>query len=326
MTAALMTLLLSGVLLLSAVGGPWLLRQAAPALASLPRFASAAVTASALLWIAALVAIGPVIAWMSGGPAWLPEQAAEVCGRCLSAASPFGESAVSLGIPAVIPLALPALGAIAVAVGLMREFRLVRRSQRELAQALQQTSESMVLLGHRVRVIREAEAHAFSLPHRHGGIVVSRGAMIKLSSAEMAAVLEHEQAHLVQRHHLCLAILNGATHHFRWIPFIRAVRQAVPHYLEIAADEAAKRKTGTTALAGALLKFGQPGTPETSSPVVAHAALHAAGPERIRHLIGAPRPPVSLALAAAAGAYAFMLATTILAVHWPYMLALATGC
>lgn len=326
MSATLMTLLLSGVLLLSAVGGPWLLRQAAPALASLPRFASTAITATALLWIAALVAIGPVIAWMSGGPAWLPEQAAEVCSQCLSAASPFGESAVSLGIPAVIPLALPALGATAVMVGLIREFLLVRSSQRELAQTLQQTSEPMVLLGHRVRVIREAEVHAFSLPHRHGGIVVSRGAIIKLSSAEMAAVLEHEQAHLVQRHHLCLAILNGATHHFRWIPFIRAVRQAVPHYLEIAADRVAKHRTDTAALAGALLKLGQPATPNASTLIVSHAALHAAGSERIRHLIGTPRPPMSLALAAAAGAYAIMLATTILAVHWQYVLALATGC
>lgn len=326
MNAASLTLLLSGVLLLAALGGPWLLRQAAPALSSLPRFAAIAVTTTALLWVAALVAIGPIIAWISNGPAWLPQQAAEVCGRCLTAATPFGESAMSLGIPAVIPLALPALGAVAVIAGLIREFRVLKTSQASLAETIHETSESMTLLGYRVRVTCEATPHAFSLPYRYGGIIVSRGAIIQLSSAELSAVLAHEQAHLTQRHHLGLAILNGATRYFRWIPFIRAIREAVPHYLEIAADQAAKNATGTTALASALLKLGQPGIPETSSPVVVHAALHAAGSDRIRHLVGQRRPPASLVLAAAAGAYAFMLVAAIAAVHSPYLLAVLTGC
>nr|WP_243752628.1 M56 family metallopeptidase [Leucobacter ruminantium] len=263
---------------------------------------------------------------MSNGPAWLPDQAAEICGRCLSAASPFGRSAVTLGVPAVVPLALPALGIIAVLAGLTRELWRVRRSQAALAAAILSSSKTTTIQGRRVRVTPESKPHAFSLPRRHGGIVISRGAVAALSSDELAAVLEHEWAHLSQRHHLWLTVLNGATGWFRWIPFIRAIRETVPHYFEIAADEAAKRKTGTTSLAGALLKLGQPGTPETSSPVVAHAALHAAGPERIRHLLGQPRPPASVALAAAALAYAFMLAAATIAVHWPYLLALLTGC
>ncbi|WP_449276628.1 M56 family metallopeptidase [Leucobacter sp. GX24907] len=326
MSAATMTMILSGVLILAALGGPWVVRQAAPALASAPRLASVALTATALLWITALVALGPVVAWMSHGPAWLPQQAAEICDRCLSAASPFGESAVTLGVPAIVPLALPALGMFAVLAGLLREYWRVRRSQAALARTILSSSETAMLLGRRVRITGETRPHAFSLPHRHGGIVLSRGAVAALSTAELDAVLEHEQAHLDQRHHLCLTILNGATRYFRWIPFIRAIRDAVPHYCEIAADEVAKRRTGTTALAGALVKLSQPGTPETSSPIVAHAALHAAGSERIRQLLGQPRPPASLALAAAAAAYAFMLAAAIAAVHWPYLLALLTGC
>ena len=321
-----MTLLLSGVLLLAALGGPWLLRQAAPALSGAPRFAAIAVTSTALLWIAALVALGPIVAWMSKGPAWLPQQAAEVCGRCLSAATPFGESAMSIGIPAIIPLALPALGALAVFTGLIREYRIVRPSQVALAETIHESSDPMTLLGYRVRVTWDTQPQAFSLPQRYGGIILSRGTLTTLSAAELSAVLEHEQAHLVQRHHLCLTVLNGATRYFRWIPFIRAVRGAMPHYLEIAADKAAKAKTGTAALAGALLKLGQPGTPEASSPIAAHAALHAAGSDRVRYLIGCPRPPASLALAAAIGAYAFMLTAAITAVHWPYLLAVATGC
>ena len=326
MGATLLALLLSAVLLLAALGGPWLLRQTAPALASAPRLAAAGLTATALLWIAALVALGPLVAWMSGGPAWLPEAAAAVCERCLVAASPFGATAVSLGIPAIVPLALPALGGLAIVAGLVIEFVSVRRAQSALGATLRETATPMTVLGHRVLVTPSARADAFSLPCPRGGIVLSRGAITALSSAELSAVLEHERAHLAQRHHLCLAILAGATRFFRWVPLIRAVRDAVPLTLEIAADQAAQRRVGTTALAGALLKLGQPPAQDRGAPVVAHAALHAAGSERIRHLVGHTGPPASLALATAAGAYAVMLATAALAVHWPYWVAVLTGC
>lgn len=326
MNAAIMTIMLSSTLLLAALGGPWVLRRAAPALAMVPRLAAVAAATVALLWIAALVALGPAVAWMSAGPAWLPQQLAEVCGECLNAATPFGESAVSLGLPAIVPLALPALGAAAVIVGIIREFLNLKRSQTALAASIRESSEPMVLLGHRVRVSREVRPQAFSLPRRHGGIVISRGSIITLSTAELSAVLEHERAHLNQRHHLFVAIFLGSTRYFRWIPFIRAAREAAPIYLEIAADQAAKQVTGSAALAGALLKLGQPAAPKSSAPLRAHAVLHAAGSERIRHLTGQPLPPASLALAAAAGAYAFMLAAAISAVHWPYLLAVITGC
>ncbi|KAM9862924.1 M56 family metallopeptidase [Leucobacter sp. BZR 635] len=350
MTATLSTLLLSSVLLAAALGGPWLLRRAAPALAMIPRVAAIVVTLSALLWIAALVALGPLVAWMSSGPAWLPKQAAEVCSRCLSAASPFGESAMTLGIPAIVPLALPALGVLAVLVGLAREVVLLRRSQAAFGSELRAASDSITLLGSSARVTRGAALQAFSLPQQHGGIVLSRGTLAALSPGELSAVLAHEQAHLDQRHHLIMAILNGTTRYFRWIPFVHAVRESVPHYLEIAADQAAKQATGTTALASALLKLGEPMSPVlrevapggagtgtgaeadaaglrvSGSRLPEHAVLHAAGSERIRHLIGAPRPPASAALAAAAGAYAFMLAAVIAAVNLPYLFAVLSGC
>lgn len=330
MTAAFPALLLSGVLLLAAFGGPWLLRHAAPALASAPRLAAGVLSAAAMLWIAALLAIGPIIAWMSGGPAWLPANAAEVCARCLSAASPFGDSAGSLGLPAILPLALPAVGAVAIVVGLLREFTQVRREQCEIGLSVRREGTPITMLGHSVQVTRDAHARVFSLPRRHGGIVLSRGTIAALSTPELAAVLEHERAHLAQRHHLGLALLDGATRYFRWVPLIRATRCAVPHILEIAADQSARRRAGTAALAGALLKLASPATGPGAPPVIAHAALHASphasGSERIRQLVGAPRPPASLALAAAAGAYAIMLAAATAAVHWPYLNAVLSGC
>lgn len=330
MTASVLALLLAGALVVAAVGGPWVLTRAAPALAAIPRLAAAALALTALLWVAALLALGPLIAWISAGPAWLPKQAAEVCGRCLSAASPFGESAMLLGIPAVVPLALPALGLGAVLVGLVGGLAGLRRAQTAFGAEILAGSEPITLLGRGARVLPDAGLHAFSLPKRHGGIVVSRGTLATLGPDELAAVLAHEQAHLDQRHHLMLAILNGATRFFRAVPLVGAVRAAVPHYLEIAADHAAQDATSTAALAGALLKLGQPDAPQAATSagrgVAGNVVLHAAGSERIRHLVGVPRPRASAALAAAAGVYAFVFAAVIAAVNLPYVVAVVTGC
>ncbi len=324
MTTVLMAVMLVSVLLLAAFGGPWLLRQAAPALATVPRLAATTLAATALIWIAALLALGPVVAWVSRGPAWLPAEAAEVCSRCLAAATPFSESLVSVAIPAVLPLVLPLLGFGVAAAGLWREFSQLRQTRHRLTHQLRESHEATVL-GHRVSIMSDDSCFAYSLPRRAGGIVLSRGAVASLSPAELAAVLQHEEAHLRQRHHLLLALLGGVTHYFRRVPLIQAVRDAVPHYLEIAADQSAKRVTGTAVLAGALLKLG------TSAGIAgdAHArsaVLHAAGSERVRLLIGAPRPPASTALAVAAGAYTVMRLTAIVSVNTPYLLAVVAGC
>ena len=326
MTVMLLVAVLGSVLLLAAFGGPWLIRQAAPALAAVPRFAATTIAAAALIWMAALLALGPLVAWMSRGPAWLPADAAEVCGRCLAAATPFGESLVPVAIPAVLPLAFPLIGAASVAAGLWREFAQLRRARRRLAERLNGVSCEVVMLGHRVSVVAEDGCFAFSLPRPLGGIVLSRGAVACLTPAELAAVLQHEDAHLKQRHHLFHALLNGATHYFRRVPLIQAVRSAAPHYLEIAADQAAKRETGTAALASALLKLGATTGVVESSGVPTAAVLHAAGSERVRMLIGEPHPPASVALAIAAAAYAVMLLAVIVSVHAPYFAAVVAVC
>lgn len=326
MTAVLSVGLLGGVLLLAAFGGPWLLRRAAPALAVVPLFSAVTVAATALIWIAALVALGPVMAWISRGPAWLPEGAAQVCGQCLAAATPFGEPVVPLAIPAVIPLLLPLIGAGVIIAGLWREFWLLGRTRKRLAEQFEETCREATLLGHRVSVMTDDGCFAFSLPRRSGGIVISSGAVASLSPGELAAVLGHEEAHVRQHHHLLLALLNGATHFFQRVPLIRAVRDVAPHYLEIAADHAAKRETGSSALAGALLKLGTPVGIAADTSSARSAVLHAVGSERVRLLIGEPRPPASVALALSAGAYVVMLVSAIVSVHTPYLMALAAGC
>lgn len=329
MTAAVWMVVLSSMLLLAALTGPSVLRRSAPTLASVPRLAAAALGAGALLWVTGLVFLGPIVAWMSAGPQWLPSRATVVCQRCLAASSPFGDSALTFGIPAFIPLLLPMAGIALVVAGLASEMRQLRDSSASVIAEIRRDSVATKLQGHPVRVIRDDVPRVFALPGRDGGIVISGGALAILTERELSGVLAHERAHVRQRHHLGLAILYGATRYFRWIPVVAAVRAAVPLYLEIAADQAAKRVSGTTAIASALLKLGQSpgaGLGGAAKPSNAAVALHAAGSERVRFLVGMPRPRESRAIATTLVTYGVMLVVAVGVVYWPYIVALLTGC
>src|SRR5690625_5114812 len=145
MTAVVLTNGLILLLVVTALAGPSVLRQAAPALARTPRLTAAGFTLGALLWITTLLAVGLVVAWYSSGPAWLPGIAAKVCSRCLAAAQPFADSGMSVGIPAVIPLSLPLIGIILVIAGLTRTWWRSWRSARATAHSLAPGSERVTL-------------------------------------------------------------------------------------------------------------------------------------------------------------------------------------
>ncbi len=263
------------------------------------------------------------MAWVSRGPAWLPAEAAEVCSRCLAAATPFSESLVSVAIPAVLPLVLPLLGFGVAAAGLWREFSQLRQTRHRLTHQLRESHEATVL-GHRVSIMSDDSCFAYSLPRRAGGIVLSRGAVASLSPAELAAVLQHEEAHLRQRHHLLLALLGGVTHYFRRVPLIQACATPSRTYLEIAADQSAKRVTGTAVLAGALLKLRhlRRHRRRRACPIggaarrrIERVAADRCAPATSQHRTGR-----------AAGAYTVMLLTAIVSVNTPYLLAVVAGC
>src|SRR5699024_2773685 len=149
------------------------------------------------------------------------------------------------------------------------------------------SARSTRLLGHDTWVVTDPRPLAFSLPRGNGGIVISDGLRHVLTDAELTAVLTHEQAHLQQRHHLIMSALRAVTEPLRWIPLAGAVADAVPHYLEIAADQCAQDHSGTPNLASALLKIGAPVSPDSfaaHSPALS-PILHAGGPDRIRQLV-----------------------------------------
>lgn len=325
MTAGMLAVALCAGLVALAVFGPALLRHAAPALVRVPRLAIAIVVGGVGVWVVTLLAVGPVLAWAGSGPVLLPERAAEVCQRCLSAANPFSADTTDTLVPAVLLLALPV--ALALALGACLASQMVRRSSRsrDAAGALLHGARRQLLHGREVSLVDAAHPFALTFPARHGGVVLSTGTVRALGEDELAAVLAHEHAHLHQRHHVISALVEATAACLRWVPLIGAAADALPHYLEIAADDRARREAGTPALVSALVKLGErthPAMPQHSCPV----ALHAAGPERIRHLV---RPSSGLAGALPAAVIAAGLvgmAALAAAIHLPYVSAALTGC
>lgn len=325
MNAAFAPLLLVVVLIVAATAGSHLIRAASPLLMRAPRTAVALLSGSLLLWVSAFAALSLMLAWLVTGPRLLPDPLNDVCERCLAAASPFGAPAtLNTSVPVALLLLAPAI-ALVIVIGLAAflSFRRGRRT-RALAEAVRRRATRTQVAGHDVMLLPDERAIAYSLPHSRGGIVISAGLCSTLGEIELTAVLEHESAHIRQRHHLILAALEAVTWPLRWIPLVRSIRDAVPHYLEIASDNRARRCTGTPALASALLKLAD-SHPALGSASAA-AALHAAGPERIRQLVAPATIRSALLPVAAFGTMLAAFAVVTAAVHGPYLYVILTGC
>lgn len=325
MSPLVLTLGLGAAVVLLALLGPRILRQATPALVRVPRLAIAALLGILLISIATLLAIGPVLAWLGPGPALLPGPAAEVCQRCLAAANPFDAGARGTTIPAALLLAVPAALAVTLAAGGVVHLLRRARLSRDEAGALLARAHRTRLQGVDAWLVSSEQRFALTFPRRHGGIVLSTAAVDALDDDELAAVLRHEEAHLHQRHHDISGLMTALATFLRWVPAVRAAEQALAHYLEIAADHAARRHAGTPALVSALIKLGERQEPAASREAVA-LALHAAGPERIRQLVRPAGGRSGIAPAVMIGGYLLVLGLASIAAHLPYATAALTGC
>ncbi|MDN5723793.1 MAG: M56 family metallopeptidase, partial [Corynebacterium sp.] len=207
------------LILLVAVG------LALPALAGLmrlPRVAIGLIAGSVVAWELAALSIGPLLAWMVTGPDVLPGSAAAVCSQCLAAADPFGLDRVDTAVPVVLLLVVPVAVSAFQVVSIVRELSRRHRRLRRTSDGLRHADRMQSLFGYSVRVVDDAHPFALTLPRRHGGIVVSSGALDALSAEGLRAVLAHEDAHLGQRHHLITAIVTTITSRMRWVPLFAA--------------------------------------------------------------------------------------------------------
>jgi beta-lactamase regulating signal transducer with metallopeptidase domain len=162
-----------------------------------------------------------------------------------------GDPAIVLATAASLVL-LAACGA-RLARSLPRLVRAVRhrRRHREMLRLVAREDgrhPDVLVLDHPVPV-------AYSLPSRRRAIVISTGARKALSAAELGAVLAHERAHLRQRHHALLLLLDLAHALLPWLPTIRRAKERLPLLLEMAADDAAARTCGRRTLVDALCRL-----------------------------------------------------------------------
>ena len=116
-------------------------------------------------------------------------------------------------------------------------------------------------------------------------IVFTTGALRRLDSGQLDAVLAHERAHLAGRHHLVIILAGGLRAAFPRLPFFAAAASQVSCLVEMAADDAAARRAHRLTLAGALLTLAAARVPAGTL-----GAGGTAGAQRIRRLIDTPRP------------------------------------
>ncbi|MEU0170307.1 M56 family metallopeptidase [Streptomyces iakyrus] len=196
----------------------------------------------------------------------------------------------ALSAASAVPTALTA--------ALVRELLSARRRRARHGELLRLVGRRRPEL--RATVLEHGTPAVYCLPGRAPQVVVSSGALEVLTEEQLAAVLEHERAHIAGRHHLLVAAAGAASVIFRGLPIARLVGTDVPLLLEMAADDRALRRCSRNALATALFAVASGQAP--------HKAFAAGGPSavvRMRriltpHATGSPAPrTVVMALTAA---------------------------
>lgn len=117
-----------------------------------------------------------------------------------------------------------------------------------------------------VAVLARGNPTVYCLPGRHDRIVLSQGAVDRLTPDELDAVLAHEQAHLDQRHDLLLELFTVL---HETVPARLRADEALRevHLLaEMLADRAASRKVGNVPLARALVAMATGGADREGTP------------------------------------------------------------
>lgn len=145
---------------------------------------------------------------------------------------------------------------------------------------------------------------AYCLPHGRHRVVITTGALPRLSPGQLRAVLAHERAHLRGHHHLMLAAIAALARAFPAVPLLARASAELAVLAEMTADDHAARRHGAADLAAALVTLAGAGSRGT--------ALAAGGPAAIARIQRLLAPPPQPGLPArAAGAAAFLIPAAI---------------
>ncbi|HEY6478718.1 MAG TPA: M56 family metallopeptidase, partial [Streptosporangiaceae bacterium] len=153
----------------------------------------------------------------------------------------------------------------------------------------------------RVALLDHPLAAAYCLPGVRPRIVLSRGVIDALSQAELCAVVSHEKAHARGHHDLVIQPFRAWRQTFPFLAAGRSALAAVELLVELAADNAARRRGHRDPLASALRALASAGNAGAST------AGHGHIQERERRLAGPQRPLPHLAAAAICAAAAVLV-------------------
>jgi Zn-dependent protease with chaperone function len=162
-------------------------------------------------------------------------------------------------------------GAVHLLLHLFREAHLARISRRRRYREIRRAAPSLpreteawtaALLGRRAErlLVMESprpQAWSLPLPSRPLQLVVSTGAMRRLSSEQLDAVLAIERAHARARHHLLVQSAGALATAFPAATLFTAYADNSARLVELAADDAAAQRHGHLATALALLDLNE---------------------------------------------------------------------
>lgn len=198
------------------------------------------------------------------------------------------------------------------------ELRAIRRRHRELLDLLAPETE----LGS-LRVVDHDAPTAYCIPGRGSSrVVISQGALARLSPDAVQAVLEHERAHLRSRHDL---VVEAFTVLHRAFPAVISSQQALAEVVllvEVLADRAAVRRVGAKSLIAALDQLGGSSAPGVATGDIegigAGVDQNAAGGvlARLAVLTDRRRHPLQSALLLASAGAVLVLPTLLVALPW----------
>ena len=203
---------------------------------------------------------------------------------------------------ALLALSLTLLGAVVLILAgrsLARQLRAHRRFVAGLSAV-----GGAEIAGAPVTLIDDRRPHAFCAGYLRSRIYLSSGALERLSTPQLRAVVAHECHHMRRRDPLRILLARVLGDSLFFMPVLRRLAERYRGLSEVAADEEAVRQAGAGALASALLAFGERGDP---------AVVVGIARERVDHLLGqGPRweLPISL-LAGSVVAIGLLVAVTL---------------
>ena len=169
---------------------------------------------------------------------------------------------------AAVTIALSCVVAVCVRLG--RALRRMRSHTFAHADAVRLVGKSA---GRDVVVIEAPEAAAYCVAGRPPAIVVTSAALAALNSAQLAAVVAHERAHLDGRHAYVVAAVRGLAAALPRVTLFANAASAISALLEMCADDAAARRYGRQPLLAGLMALSGVTSPAPSLAAASVAVL-----------------------------------------------------